>query len=118
MTDIHLKRLKEICRLCEVHIRVDGDKDRSYKALSFSKEIKEIYNIDVSAETDELYPTQICKSHARHLYRSRETKGESLVNSNELKKCKPTKIYYHHNHYATCGICQIKSHTGRPSKKP
>ncbi|VDH92360.1 Hypothetical predicted protein [Mytilus galloprovincialis] len=82
----------------------------------FAAEILSIYGIDVFLETDDLYPPFLCSPHSRNLYRYRETNGESLNTSLDLKSLTPKQFYPPHS--INCEIClPSSSPRGRPKKR-
>ncbi|CAC5420400.1 unnamed protein product [Mytilus coruscus] len=109
----HISKLQTLCRLCNEFIR---DSKKKYQKVLYASEIIAIYGIDVKQENDETYPPFVCLRHSRLLYRYRETKGESLSNSNELKLTKP-KVYFP-PHTIGCEVCSKTDQVrGRPRKR-
>ncbi|KAK4321855.1 hypothetical protein Pmani_007375 [Petrolisthes manimaculis] len=102
--DQHTAKLGKVCRICgEMTVIYEGPK-KGIPKEEVAKHVKKIWNVDLTDESPEVYPVNVCISCERRIKRL-------YLKINKRKKCelyreKPAEFIEHSD--KDCHVCQLK----------
>ncbi|KAK8390678.1 hypothetical protein O3P69_010408 [Scylla paramamosain] len=108
--DLHTTKLGKICRICgEMTVKYDGPK-KGVPKEEVVKHVKKVWNVDISNESAEVYPLNVCLSCERKIKRI-------YLKVSKRKKCelfrdKPAEFVEHSG--SDCTVCLLKEETPLP----
>ena len=108
--DLHTTKLGRICRICgEMTVKYDGPK-KGVPKEEVVKHVKKVWNVDISNESSEVYPVNVCVSCDRKLKRL-------YLKVSKRKKCeffrdKPAEFVEHSG--SDCRVCLLKEQNPLP----
>ena len=108
--DLHTTKLGKICRICgEMTVKYDGPK-KGVPKEEVVKHVKKVWNVDISNESAEVYPLNVCLSCERKIKRI-------YLKVSKRKKCelfrdKPAEFVEHSG--SDCPVCLLKEETPLP----
>ncbi|MPC35970.1 hypothetical protein E2C01_029410 [Portunus trituberculatus] len=108
--DLHTTKLGKICRICgEMTVKYDGPK-KGVPKEEVVKHVKKVWNVDISNESAEVYPLNVCLSCERKIKRI-------YLKVSKRKKCelfrdKPAEFVEHSG--SDCSVCLLKEETPLP----
>lgn len=103
-TDEHAVKLGKVCRICgEMKVKYDGPK-KGIPKKDVVKHVKKIWNIDISDESPEVYPVNVCVSCERKIKRLylKISKRKKC----ELYRARPAEFIEHSE--KDCHVCQLE----------
>ncbi|KAK3868678.1 hypothetical protein Pcinc_025955 [Petrolisthes cinctipes] len=102
--DQHTAKLGKVCRICgEMTVIYEGPK-KGIPKEEVAKHVKKIWNVDLTDESPEVYPVNVCISCERRIKRL-------YLKINKRKKCelyreKPAEFIEHSD--KDCHVCQLE----------
>ena len=101
----HKSLLSKLCRVCGTTInQLYPYQDKS----NFQYELKAMYEVDVTKESDDIYPRNICGGHVRMFYRFRDSERNKQAFGTSVDTL---HVYMEHNN-ANCRLCNVSIHSG------
>ena len=58
--EYHRGELKRVCRVCGRRVNKAKGRERQYLVTEFTRELGEVFRIDVSGDSDDIHPRQFC----------------------------------------------------------
>nr|XP_045605296.1 uncharacterized protein LOC123762677 isoform X1 [Procambarus clarkii]XP_045605297.1 uncharacterized protein LOC123762677 isoform X1 [Procambarus clarkii]XP_045605298.1 uncharacterized protein LOC123762677 isoform X1 [Procambarus clarkii] len=109
---LHITKLGKICRVCgEMTVKYDGQK-KGVPKHAIVKHVKKIWNVDISDESSDIYPVNVCHSCERRIKRL-------YPKISKRKKCEMFRHkladFIEHNEN-DCAVCLLKERTPSPSR--
>ena len=75
--DFHMTQLKQVCRVCGKRLSKAKERDRSYTVAEHSRELAEVFGIEVACDSPDTHPLSFCHI-CRVFMRSWHTRGRSV----------------------------------------
>ncbi len=109
---MHIKRLQVLCRICGRDCSNVTPKDPPKPKQEFKEEIFEIFRVDISMDTPNVFGSIVCNPCVRTLrkYRLKKSKCESFTTYLQM-----TDIFRVHIQ-ENCSICEMRAERAQPNK--